>query len=202
MRDPGKRVGIYSGTFDPVHAGHIRFAMEAQKKYNLQKVFFLVEPRPRRKQGVKALEHRIAMVKRAIGEHDGLGLIVLEQARFTPHETLPILKARFKGEQLYMLMGEDMLDHLADWPHVEELIHAVHFVIGLRKSSDIDGVVRTIENLQATRGLRLQYSVFQAASSQVTSSEVRAQLRRGTMPQTLPKAVAEYITTEQLYFPG
>ncbi len=193
-----KRVGIYSGTFDPIHNGHVRFALEAQEKYGLDKVFFLVEPRPRRKQGVKALEHRTQMVELAIKRHANLGLIILNQARFTAHETLPVLQARFQGAALYMLMGEDMLDHLANWPHVTELIEAVHFVIGIRRRSEKE-VKETLVALQQTRGLRLTYSIFQADSSRVSSSAVRSALRKGKTPQTVPPEVLDYIATEQLY---
>lgn len=193
-----KRVGIYSGTFDPIHNGHVQFALEAQEKFGLEKVFFLVEPRPRRKQGVKALEHRTRMVELAIKQHTSLGLIILNQARFTAHETLPVLQARFRGAELYVLMGEDMLDHLADWPHVAELIQAVHFVIGIRRRTETD-VRETLAALQKTRGLRLVYSIFQAEASRVSSSSVRSALRKGKTIQTVPEAVLTYIAKEQLY---
>ncbi|MBI3337871.1 adenylyltransferase/cytidyltransferase family protein [Candidatus Saccharibacteria bacterium] len=119
------RIGIYSGTFDPVHDGHIAFANAALKQCNLDKIFFLVEPRPRRKQGVKAFEHRTEMVRLAIKNEHSLGSIVLNQQRFTPADTLPLLTERFKGADLYMLIGDDMLDHLAGWPHVECLLQSV-----------------------------------------------------------------------------
>ncbi|MBI1857228.1 adenylyltransferase/cytidyltransferase family protein [Candidatus Saccharibacteria bacterium] len=118
------RIGIYSGTFDPVHDGHIAFANAALKQCNLDKIFFLVEPRPRRKQGVKAFEHRTEMVRLAIKNEHSLGSIVLNQQRFTPADTLPLLTERFKGADLYMLIGDDMLDHLAGWPHVECLLQS------------------------------------------------------------------------------
>ncbi|MCA9332160.1 adenylyltransferase/cytidyltransferase family protein, partial [Candidatus Saccharibacteria bacterium] len=51
-----KKVGIYAGSFDPIHKGHIALAEQAIQQCGQDKVFFMVEPRPRRKQGVKALE--------------------------------------------------------------------------------------------------------------------------------------------------
>jgi nicotinate-nucleotide adenylyltransferase len=193
-----KRVGIFSGTFDPVHKGHIRFALAAREACKLDKVFFLVEPRPRRKQGVKAFEHRVAMVQLAIKKHPDFSSIVLEQARFTPHETLPVLEARFKGAELFMLMGEDMLDHLADWPHVDSLIHAVTFVVGARHRSERE-VRRIIQALQKTRGLSLKAEVFHAADSEVASSKIRTALRKGQTSSQIEPAVQRYIQKHQLY---
>src|SRR5258708_1287895 len=93
---PVKKIPIFAGTFDPVHEGHLAFAQAALEE-GLEKVMFLVEPRPRRKQGVRALEHRTAMVQLAIADEPQLSTIVLEQARFSVNETLPVLRARFSG---------------------------------------------------------------------------------------------------------
>src|SRR5688572_27140829 len=105
------KIGIYSGTFDPIHLGHVAFAKEALKQCGLEKVYFLVEPRPRRKQGVKALEHRQAMVELAIAKEPALGSIILDHARFSVRQTLPVLQARFEGSEIVFLMGDDMLAH-------------------------------------------------------------------------------------------
>lgn len=193
-----KKIGIYSGTFDPVHEGHISFALETAQKIGLDKVFFLPEPRPRRKQGVKALEHRVAMVKLAIKDYKNLGVIVLEQARFTPHETLPVLQARFEGAELYMLIGEDMLDHLADWPHVDKLVNGVSFIIGLRKRHSQE-VAEIISNLMKTRALQLQYRLVETSNSKISSSTVRTALRRGKKMDGVNPEVWDYIVSNSLY---
>jgi nicotinate-nucleotide adenylyltransferase len=194
-----KRVGIFSGTFDPIHNGHIRFALDALDQAGLDKVFFLVEPRPRRKQGVKAFEHRQAMVQLAIRDESRLGSIVLEQARFTPHETLLLLAARFKGATLCMLMGDDMLGHLNDWPQVEELVRTCTFVIGKRRNNQTNLIQERVQALEQTRGLSFAYQVFDSPLSGVSSSKVKAELRRTGKSADLPLAVQEYITQQGLY---
>jgi nicotinate-nucleotide adenylyltransferase len=192
-----KKVGIYSGTFDPVHEGHIAFAEEAIERYGLDKVFFLVEPRPRRKQGVKAFEHRTEMVKLAIAKHPRLGQIVLEHARFTVHETLPLLKECFRGATLYMLMGEDMLNHLVSWPHVEGLADT-DIIIGLRTGS-VKTVKQLLKNFEKIRNFTPRYQVFKANFSDFSSTKIRASLRRGKMPDGLNPNVVSYIRQEGLY---
>ncbi len=193
-----KKIGILSGTFDPIHDGHLNFAIEAIEKCNLDKVFFLAEPRPRRKQGVKAFEHRIAMINLALKHNKKFGSVILEQARFTPRSTLPLLRSRFKGAQLFMLMGDDMLDHLASWPNVAELVNSVHFIIGTRKRS-VDEIEKLISALERTRGLKFEYTVFKASGSELASSSVRLSLRRSQIPSGINSDVLKYIEENSLY---
>lgn len=193
-----KKIGIYSGTFDPIHEGHVAFAEEAVSQCGLEKVFFLVEPRPRRKQGVKALEHRDEMVRLAIRDSSLLGSIQLGQQRFTAVDTLPVLKQRFAGAQLHMLMGDDMLMHFADWPHVEELVDELYFVIGIRNSTE-DEVTRRIDILRRTRGMDIRYKLFHAKSPQFASSKIKLDIKMGRYPQGLRQEVYDYIKDNGLY---
>lgn len=193
-----KRIGVYSGTFDPVHDGHIAFAKVAIEECNLDKVFLLVEPRPRRKQGVKAFNHRFHMVQLAIEQEQKLGTIRLEQARFTLKETLPILEARFKNTQLVMLIGDDMLDHIAQWPDVDELISSVHFVIAARNRSK-DGVCQIIRMLLETKGFQISYEVFVPLKTEYSSTFIRQAIKAGKYIKGLNPKVYEYICKENLY---
>lgn len=192
------KIGIYSGTFDPVHKGHLGFAQAALKECRLDKVFFLVEPKPRRKQGVKAFEHRIQMVRLAIKPNDRFGSIILEQQRFTPAGTLPILRERFKGADLYMLIGEDFFAHLSSWPHVDHLIKSVRFIISVRKGT-ITETKKAVKTLEQTRGLRLNYQIITSDFPDVSSSKVRLELRHGRLPEEIPASVLEYIQVHNLY---
>jgi len=196
-----KRIGIFSGTFDPVHEGHVSFAKEALKHEKLDKVFFLVEPRPRRKQGVRALEHRIRMVELALAKEPKLGLIILEQARFDVAKTLPLLEARLPGAQLYMLMGEDGLGHLAHWPQIEQLTPKVHFVVGIRQH-DATEVKRRIKVVETVRGVKVHYSTFRPSHNEYSSSTIRLQLKRGYKAVGLSSKVLSYITAQGLYAPS
>jgi len=196
-----RKVGIYAGTFDPIHNGHLAFAKEAITRHKLEKVFLLVEPRPRRKQGVKAFEHRVKMVQLAIADEPKLATISLEHSRFNVVDTLPILQARFAGCKLFFLIGDDVLSHLSDWPHVENLISSVEFIIGARKGSvkEVEQIVRTIEE---TRGLKVHYTTFVNSMSMQASSLVRSELRKGKRPVGLNDQVWEYIQAQKLYAPA
>jgi nicotinic acid mononucleotide adenylyltransferase len=71
------RIGIYAGTFDPVHAGHVSFALHAMTVAQLDEVYFLPERLPRYKPGAAHFAHRVAMLKRAVKPHPDLQIIEL-----------------------------------------------------------------------------------------------------------------------------
>lgn len=192
------RVGVYAGAFDPIHDGHVDFARQAAKDAGLDKVYFLVEPRPRHKQGVKAFEHRLRMVELAIAPYPSLGLIILEQARFSVHDTWPRIQARFAGAHVSMLMGEDVFMRLSHWPRIDELVHEVDFVVGLRrhKLNDLKHHLQTIEK---TKHLKLHYRTFISAHPGYSSTKIRAALRAGAYREGLHPDVLDYIKGQGLY---
>jgi nicotinate-nucleotide adenylyltransferase len=194
-----QRIGIYAGAFDPIHDGHVAFAKEALTKAHLDRVYFLVESRPRHKQGVKALDHRVAMVELAIADEPKLGLVMLDQARFTVYETWPLLQSRFDGAQLFMLMGEDVFKRLTQWPRIEGLVTTAEFIVGLRMGQDEEQIRNHFTVLEQTKALKLNYGIFRADHSQVSSRHIRASLRKGRAPSGLHPQVLQYIKTHQLY---
>ncbi len=192
-----KRIGIFAGTFDPVHDGHIAFAYAALAA-GLEKVMFLPEPRPRRKQGVRALEHRVAMVQLAVAKEPRFGTIVLEQARFTAHETLPVLQARFKGYKLVLLFGDDVIGHIAHWPHVDALVKSTELIIATRHH-DTSGLKAVLKTLQQTRGLKFDYQTIQLEQQDITSSKIRLNIKHEKPVVGLDPAVRAYINKNKLY---
>jgi nicotinate-nucleotide adenylyltransferase len=192
-----KRIGIFAGTFDPIHDGHIAFAQAALDQ-GIEKVMFLVEPRPRRKQGVRALEHRIAMVQLAIAKQPKMGTIMLEQARFTAHETLPVLQERFKGYKLVLLFGDDVTQHIAQWPHVTQLVESTELLIASRQANT-DMLRETMHTLEHTRSLKFHYNIIKAPKEYLSASKIRLQLKRHEKPEGLPPKVYGYITQQDLY---
>jgi nicotinate-nucleotide adenylyltransferase len=196
-----KKVGIFAGTFDPVHDGHLMFALQALQECQLDKVFFLVEPRPRRKQGVRALEHRIRMVQIAVAKERRFSTIILEQARFSVTETMPLLKELFKGAELYLLLGDDVLSHLSSWPHVNELVRDANFIVGVRDKG-LDKAKSSIESLQNARGLKLNYHLLKSAAPKFASRQIRYNLKHGKEPNGLRGDVLQYIRENKLYASG
>lgn len=193
-----QKIGIYSGTFDPIHEGHLSFAREAVKSQGLEKVFFMVEPSPRRKQGVKAFEHRARMVQLATADNPKFGSIILDQERFTTADTLPVLLERFRGAELCMLMGDDMVARLAAWPRVEELLKNVSFIIGSRRLEPSE-LERHIGNITRANGAKMRSATIQAPRPDIASSNVKQALKQGKQSADLPPPVGDYIKSTGLY---
>jgi nicotinate-nucleotide adenylyltransferase len=193
-----KRVGIYAGSFDPIHNGHVAFALQAMQSCKLDKVFFLPEPRPRYKQGVKALAHRVAMVRLAIENQPNLGLIELDQTRFYVTDTLPALQARFQGAELYFLLGDDKLKRMIHWPHVGDITSQASFIIGSRVS-DQDSVETVAQQITASGGPVFRYTYIELGHHDVTSSKIRQSIKRGRKTTDIDPKVMNYIEQAQLY---
>ncbi len=197
------RIGIYPGTFDPIHDGHIAFACAAGKQLKLDKIFFLVEPRPYHKQGVRALEHRIAMTQAGIQNDSHLGVIVLEEARFAIDSAWIKIAARFKDADLYMLMGEGSLGHIATWPQIDELVDiAPDFVVGVESDEGRQDLQEKLHSLQHTKAFPFVYHLIEQPLPKLTSRSLRAKLKKQEVPESIPQATIKYIDANKLYISG
>src|SRR5690349_21472123 len=115
-------VGVYAGTFDPVHAGHLSFALDAQRQLDLDTVYFLPERLPRNKPWVEHYGHRVAMLRRAIKPHSTLALLELVDKQFTLNRTLPQLKRQFHNVNIVLLMGSDAFVNVPLWQDEHEYL--------------------------------------------------------------------------------
>lgn len=194
-----KRVGILAGTFDPVHKGHLGLAAQALDVGGLDKVFLLPEPRPRRKQGVRALSHRLNMAELAAASHPKIGVIRLEHPQFSVHETLPVLQARFSGAELYMIMGDDVLAHLAEWPGVIRLLKETSFILAARQTSP-GKIHEKMQALSGVHGVDVRFSILSEPLNSASSQAVRSALRAGMHSDMVSPEVTNYIKAQKLYY--
>lgn len=187
------KIGILSGSFDPVHAGHIALALAAKEAAHLDTVYFAPEVRPRRKAGVTHIAHRVAMLDLAVKPHQGLYVLEFNDKNFTPAKILPKLHARFPNDQLYFICGEDMLTHMPTWPLVQRLVEDMTLVIGRRhKTVDIQHALRTLNPPH-------QSIVFTLDFAEVASSDIRQALANRRTPKGLLKTTEGYIKKHWLY---
>lgn len=126
------KIGIFAGTFDPIHNGHIAYAQQAIAVCNLHKVVFVPEPQPRSKAHVSELSHRLAMLTLVSKNNPQFEILELDDAQFTVAKTLPVLKSLYKNYQLAMLVGSDVAAKIAAWPDVKELFASTEIIVGLR----------------------------------------------------------------------
>lgn len=169
-----RRVGIYSGTFDPVHAGHLAFALQAQAAAGLDAVYFLPERRPAHKQGVEHFGHRVAMLRQAIKPYKQFEIMELEDISFSVQRTLPKLEHRLAGDQLVFLLGSDAVQHITDWPYVVRLLAVSELVVGVRLPQSLEEIKQLVESWTVQP---LATTVFESYAAGVSSSRVREALR-------------------------
>lgn len=171
-----ERIGIYAGTFDPVHSGHISFALQALQAANLDMVYFLPERRPRAKQNVEHFAHRVAMLNKATLPHPRLKVVELVDVSFSVERTLPYLQKRFPEAKLVFMFGSDIVPGLDKWRHVSKLLKQNELVIGLRhgdKSKDIHRIVESWPTKPPA------ITMFPSYAPRVSSGRIRQALRLG-----------------------
>ena len=190
-----RRVGIYSGTFDPVHAGHIAFALQAATAAGLNRVYFVPERAPRGKRHVTHYAHRVAMIRRATRPYMQLEVLELEDKTFSVAHTLPRLRRDFPQSELVYLCGSDVIAHMAQWPHVARFLQQVELCVGRRGNE----TQLSIEQMLKTLPPPLRVTFFDSHAPAVSSSQVRAALREKRGVRGLLASVKVYAAQEWLY---
>lgn len=191
-----QRIGIYSGTFDPVHAGHIAFALQAAETARLDRIYFLPERRPRGKQQVTHYAHRVAMIRRAVRPYPQLGVLELEDKNFSVPRTLPRIERRFPGAELVFVCGSDVLGCMTVWPGVERLLERVELCIGGRYQEDVENIAIQLVRLPKQP---IASTVVKSYAAAVSSSQIREALRAKRSVRGLLASVRDYATREWLY---
>lgn len=123
----GRRIGVFGGTFDPVHVGHLVAAVNVRHAIALDVVLLVVANRPWQKEGARPLTpaaDRLAVVQAAVGEVEGLEASDLELVRggvsYTA-DTLAALRAADPGAELVLVVGADVAVALHTWQRLDEV---------------------------------------------------------------------------------
>jgi|GEM_PF-175452 nicotinate-nucleotide adenylyltransferase len=190
------RVGIYSGTFDPVHAGHIAFALQAAKEAKLDRVFLMPERKPRNKSHVTHYAHRVAMIRQAVQPHKTLAVLESEDRVFSTTHTLPRLQKQFAGATLVYICGSDVLTHMAAWPHVTQLLRGAELCIGLRRGEDLTATKQLLRQLPS---LPRAVKIIESYVPEASSRRIRQAIRDQTHAQGLLQSVVNYAKQAWLY---
>jgi nicotinate (nicotinamide) nucleotide adenylyltransferase len=191
-----KRIGIYAGTFDPVHTGHIAFALQSLQVADLDAVYFLPERQPRNKQGVEHFAHRVAMLRRAAQPHPQFHVLELPDVNFSTERTIPRLRHIFPDEQLVFLFGSDIVSNLMNWPKAESLLRHCELVIGVRDQDDVIKIQKQISEWPIQPA---DLIIFTSFAPHVSSGSIREALRSRTYVKGLLSSVQRYSDHHWLY---
>ena len=202
------RLGIYGGSFDPVHFGHLRLAECCRRQCPLDRVWFLPAAIPPHKpDGLDTSGHdRAKMLDISLAEHEGLDVCSLELERggvsYTV-DTLTEIAAAQPEAELFLLLGADMLVDLPTWYRPEEICRlATPLVVGRSNTPEPD-FERLAGILSTERIDEMRRHQIEMPSVDASSSEIRRRVARGEgIDDLTPAAVAQYIAEHKLYRPA
>lgn len=206
-------IGILGGTFDPVHFGHLRTAMELLECLPLAEVrFVLCRVPPLGKTPVATVEDRLAMLTAAVAEAPRFVVDERELGRDGPSysvDTLESLRADFPDRPLCLIVGMDAFASLPAWHRWEELLSLAHVVVAHRPGAplpDGEAISRLVSRHRTCdpadlagkpAGRILLHAVTQL---DISSSAIRETLSRGESPRyLLPDAVLDLLQSNGCY---
>jgi len=194
----GERVGIFGGTFDPIHIGHLVAAVNARYELQLDRVVLMVANIPWQKTGRRAVapaEDRYAMVAAAVGDLPGLEAGRLEIDRggesFTA-DTVAELRRQHPTDELFLIVGRDVAAELTTWDRWEELRDQTRLVVVNRP-----GIGRP----RGLDGWRLHEVTVPAL--EISSTDLRARAAEGRpLDYLMPEAAVHCLRARGLYAGG
>jgi nicotinate-nucleotide adenylyltransferase len=198
------RLGIYGGTFNPVHYGHLLLAETCREQTGLDRVLFVPNAvSPHKDHAVTSPEARIEMLKLALGGHPAMQVSTLEIERggvsFTV-ETLTRVQQDFPNDKLFFLMGADSLEDLPTWRDPEKICQlAVPLVVRRAGSAEPDfGKLAHLvdsERLGEIRQCQVTMPVME-----LSSTDIRQRVAAGnSIRYRMPRGVEMYILGNGLY---
>lgn len=213
-------LGLFGGTFDPLHVAHLRLAIEAREALDLAGVCFIPAGRPAlREEPHSAAAHRLAMVERALADAPGFSVDAAEvlNAASKPGlsytvETLE-RQRRLQGPQrpLVLLLGADAFARLEAWHRWRELFDFAHVAVATRPGHELtvgaDGAAldrefdsRRGEPADLARAPAGRIVPFAITALEISATAIRQRLAQGLSARYLvPGAVLDYIDSHQLY---
>lgn len=198
------RIGIFGGTFDPVHMGHLILAEQCRDQAGLDEVWFLPSYHPPHKAAaaVTRFEHRCDMLELAVAGHPAFRIERIEKELPPPSytaETLAELRRRHPGADFALLMGSDGLPDLPGWYEPRRVVELASLVVVPRPGVMLWTADRLAKALDLpTEAVRLRYVA--CPMIEIASRELRRAVADGMSVRYLvPRAVEEYLRDRKLY---
>lgn len=196
-------IGIFAGTFDPIHDGHINFANQAIKESGLNKVIIVAEKKPYRKTPLATWDHRQAMIEHATQEleqidHD------YEFANKLAHQhtildMLNTAKKHYGSEHsFWFLVGSDVFEHIKNWQDMVSHNEYGGFIVTLRSEHTTDWVYKQLEKLNKNFN-KINIKFVDNVLPKMSSTQIRRAASQKDFSNIKPQSVAEYIAEHQLY---
>ena len=186
------RIGIFGGTFNPIHEGHLAAARAAAGAFALDRVLFVPAAVPPHKPVGVPFEHRYRMVELACAADPRFVPSRAEEgtARSYSIDTLEKLRREQPGDEFFFLIGADAFQEIETWRRWRDVIALVDFIVVSRPGHHYD----------VAAGARVHR--LDSVAVPVSSSDLRAALARGESPTAIPAPVLDYLRAAGLYRPS
>jgi nicotinate-nucleotide adenylyltransferase len=195
-----ERIGLFGGSFDPVHHGHLLLAQDAVEQLRLDRLFFIpaaINPHKLDAAPQASPRLRLEMLREATRMQPLFSIDTLELEREGPSftiDTVDAFRSRFAGAQIFLLLGEDNLPKLHSWHQFERLRQLVSFVSFGRRAHAPEAAAPAAA---PDKDLRLERLVRKI---DISSTEIRARVAKGLPIQYLvPESVRLLIQSHALY---
>ncbi|MCB9853639.1 MAG: nicotinate (nicotinamide) nucleotide adenylyltransferase [Phycisphaerales bacterium] len=200
------RIGLYGGTFDPIHHGHLISARSLAEQLDLERVYLIPAARPPHKPNnvMTPVEDRLEMARRAVAGDSLFEVSDIEARRDGPSYTIDtVQRAREsfgKDAELFWFIGGDSLPELPGWHRVRELVERVTIVTATRTGWRHPTASRLAEAVGDEAARRLLSNCVATPSIGISATEIRRRRSEGRSVRYLtPQVVVEYIEAHGLY---
>jgi nicotinate-nucleotide adenylyltransferase len=193
-----RRLGLYGGTFDPVHLGHLQVAEQARTELALQRVFFVLTPNPPHKSttAISPAMHRLNMLRLALAEQPQFEVSTVELERPGVSYTVETVRyfrsqPEFAATELFLIIGADSLLELKNWREPQAIISMAKLAVYSRPG--LDWRQATPQFLQAAH-------LLSGPQLDISATDIRQRCSRGeSIRYLVPEIVRNYILENQLY---
>jgi nicotinate-nucleotide adenylyltransferase len=196
------RIGVFGGTFDPPHLGHLILASEARFQLRLNRLLWVLTAVPphKIKNTISPVEARLEMLRRAVAGESDFEISTVDIDRPGPHymlDTIRLLIAQNPESEMVLVIGEDSLHDLPGWHRPLELVAACSEIGVMRRPGDLKDFSALERSLP---GLSRKVHFVDAPLLEIASHQIRERARRN-MPfrYYVPATVHEYISSHRLY---
>ncbi len=196
-----RRLGLFGGTFDPPHFGHLVVAQDAVERLALDRLLFVVAGLPPHKVGQRLSppELRLEMVRAAVAGNPAFGVSAVEMERHGPTytvDTLRTLREMHPKTELFFLLGTDQLAEFHEWREPEDIVSLATLVAMAREGAAVDPVSTMI----LPADLKVDFVRIPVTRLDVSSTDIRSRVQEGRSVRYLvPPEVHRIMEDHGLY---
>jgi nicotinate-nucleotide adenylyltransferase len=202
------RIGVFGGTFDPVHLGHLIVAEQCREQARLGRVLFIPAWKPPHKldQELTPFHHRVEMLHLALAGNPAFQVDELEHHRPGPSytvDTLEELHRRHPGDELFLIIGADCLPDLPHWREPARIMAQASLVVAARPGWALWSAEQIRSALRLPPDVPLRAEVVHVPLIDDASRDLRRRVADGrSIRYLVPRAVECYIQNRHLYQPA